>query len=92
MTATLTCTEFLASKQRRTVDSGRTVNRKDIHPSLFREAAAGVGSEGYTAVKQRRRFVGIELKPAYWRVACRNLTRAVNERNAGTLFAGEGVT
>lgn len=30
----------------------------------------GVGSEGYCALKLRRRFVGIELKESYWRSAC----------------------
>jgi DNA modification methylase len=37
---------------------------------------AGIGSEGYQAVKQGRRFVGIELKPSYWQMAVKNLTRA----------------
>lgn len=34
---------------------------------------AGIGSEGHVALKLNRRFVGVELKPSYWRVACRNL-------------------
>lgn len=34
---------------------------------------AGIGSEGYIAVQQGRRFLGIELKEAYWQVARRNL-------------------
>lgn len=41
---------------------------------------AGIGSEGVESVRLGRRFIGIELKPAYFRVATRNL-RAV-ERNA----------
>jgi DNA modification methylase len=45
----------------------------------------GVGSEGFVAVKQRRRFLGVELKDAYYEVACRNLDNA--ERNAADLFA-----
>lgn len=45
----------------------------------------GVGSEGYVALKHHRRFIGIELKEAYWRVACRNLDNA--ERNATDLFS-----
>jgi DNA modification methylase len=32
---------------------------------------AGIGSEGVGALRQGRKFVGVELKPAYWRVACR---------------------
>lgn len=34
---------------------------------------AGIGSEGYMAVKLGRRFVGCELKPSYWRTAVKNL-------------------
>lgn len=37
---------------------------------------AGVGSEGYVAVKLGRIFKGCELKPAYWRTACKNLAAA----------------
>lgn len=33
----------------------------------------GIGSEGYIALQQQRRFVGIELKESYWRHACRYL-------------------
>lgn len=39
----------------------------------------GIGSEGYTAVKNGRRFYGCELKDEYYREACRNLERAVVE-------------
>lgn len=34
---------------------------------------AGIGSEGYVALQQGRRFVGCELKPEYFTVAERNL-------------------
>lgn len=37
---------------------------------------AGIGSEGYQALKLGRRFVGIELKPSYYEWACRNLADA----------------
>ncbi len=47
---------------------------------------AGIGSEGVGALRNRRRFVGVELKPAYYRVAARNLSAAANHANAGTLF------
>ncbi len=47
---------------------------------------AGIGSEGYVAVQRGRRFIGCELKPEYWAVACRNLAAA--ESAAGLdLFA-----
>lgn len=37
---------------------------------------AGIGSEGYVAVKEGRRFVGIELKRSYYEAACKNMARA----------------
>ncbi|MCK9568911.1 site-specific DNA-methyltransferase [Candidatus Pacearchaeota archaeon] len=37
---------------------------------------AGIGSEGYEAVKNGRRFIGIELKDSYYQQACKNLARA----------------
>ncbi len=37
---------------------------------------AGIGSEGYVALREGRRFVGVELKTAYWRVAKANLAGA----------------
>ena len=40
----------------------------------------GIGSEGYVALQQNRRFVGIELKPEYYEVAKKNLVRALAER------------
>lgn len=33
----------------------------------------GIGSEGVSALKLRRKFIGIELKESYWRQACRYL-------------------
>jgi len=39
----------------------------------------GIGSEGYMALKLLRRFIGIELKESYWRVACENLRMAESE-------------
>jgi len=37
---------------------------------------AGIGSEGYEAIKRGRRFLGIELKPEYFEAAEKNLRRA----------------
>ncbi len=39
----------------------------------------GIGSEGYCAVKMGRRFVGTELKPQYWELACLNIEEAKQE-------------
>jgi hypothetical protein len=45
----------------------------------------GIGSTGYQAVKQFRRYVGFELKPEYAQQAGKNLAEA--EARAGDLFA-----
>lgn len=45
----------------------------------------GIGSEGDQAIRQRRRFVGVELKESYFRQAVKNLTMA--EASAADLFA-----
>lgn len=37
---------------------------------------AGIGSEGYVAIEEGRRFIGIELKKSYWDQARKNLTAA----------------
>lgn len=47
---------------------------------------AGIGSEGVGALRRGRRFVGVELKPSYFKVAADNLNRAEAESEAPTLF------
>ena len=46
---------------------------------------AGIGSEGYVAVRAGRRFMGIELKQSYYEQACLNLAAAT--RMQSTLFS-----
>jgi len=46
---------------------------------------AGIGSEGYVALQEGRRFVGAELKPSYYRQACANLAGAKKQLS---LFGG----
>lgn len=46
---------------------------------------AGIGSEGYIAVKKGRRFIGIELKPSYFKCAVNNLKQAEIESHQLTL-------
>lgn len=46
---------------------------------------AGIGSEGYQALKMGRKFVGVELKDSYAEVAVRNLQAAEAERLQGSL-------
>ncbi len=52
---------------------------------------AGIGSEGYEAIRLGRIFVGIELKPEYAAVAVKNLQTAETLRTQGQLFAQEAV-
>jgi DNA modification methylase len=59
-------------------------NRGDTVLSPF----AGIGSEGYVALQHGRKYVGIELKPGYWRVARKNLRAAMAQ---GDLFAADGI-
>ena len=39
----------------------------------------GIGSEGYQALKMGRKFIGAELKEAYWKVAVKNLKQAEHD-------------
>lgn len=57
-------------------------NKGDLVFSPF----TGIGSEGYTAVKMGRRFVGTELKPQYWELACQNIEDA-KQAETQDLFA-----
>jgi DNA modification methylase len=41
----------------------------------------GIGSEGFESVKAGRRFIGAELKPEYFKEACRNLAAAESEKS-----------
>lgn len=47
---------------------------------------AGIGSEGYVAVKNGRRFIGCELKPSYWQTACAYLREVEDEMALPSLF------
>lgn len=58
-------------------------NPNDLVYSPF----TGIGSEGYVAVGQGRRFVGDELKTSYWKQACANLKNAENALEQESLFA-----
>jgi DNA modification methylase len=56
-------------------------NRGDLIFSPF----TGIGSEGFCAVKMGRKFIGTELKPQYWELACQNIEDATKEQEG--LFA-----
>ena len=47
---------------------------------------AGIGSEGHVAIKTGRRFIGVELKPSYYRIACKNMRTAEDSLRESTLF------
>lgn len=47
---------------------------------------AGIGSEGYVAVQEGRRFVGAELKESYYRQAVKNLHAATLELQPALTF------
>lgn len=51
---------------------------------LVADPMAGIGTTGYVALRNGRRFVGIELKPEYWAQAARNLRLADTESKQGT--------
>ena len=57
-------------------------NPGDIVYSPF----AGIGSEGYVALLNNRRFIGGELKRSYYESAIENLKAAESEKNQPTLF------
>ncbi len=57
-------------------------NENDLILSPF----AGIGSEGYGALMQGRKFIGAELKKSYFDVAVRNLTEASQPKKQMELF------
>ena len=58
-------------------------NEDDIVLSPF----AGIGSEGYVALKMGRRFIGIELKESYYKQAEKNLGNVEREYKSERLFS-----
>ena len=57
-------------------------NAGDVILSPF----AGIGSEGYVALHNERKFIGIELKKSYFDVACNNLDSATVKKQQMELF------
>ena len=60
-------------------------NRGDLVLSPF----AGIGSEGYEAIRLGRRYLGIELKHSYAATAAKNLALAETLAHQGSLFPAE---
>lgn len=47
----------------------------------------GIGSEGFMAIKMKRKFTGIELKESYFRQAVKNIELADEQANLDNLFS-----
>jgi hypothetical protein len=62
---------------------GLWTNPGDLVLSPF----AGIGSEGYEAVKWERRFVGVELKRSYFDQAAANLRAAESQKRQMEMFS-----
>jgi hypothetical protein len=58
-------------------------NSEDIVLSPF----AGIGSEGYQAIKMGRKFIGIELKQSYYNCAVKNLIKIENKPIQKEMFS-----
>lgn len=54
----------------------RAMNLWSAPDDLVFSPFTGVGSEGYTAIKMGRRFIGSELKPSYYEQAIKNIESA----------------
>lgn len=50
---------------------------------LILDPFAGIGTTGYVALQNGRRFVGCELKRSYFEAACRNIERSSNVLTLG---------
>ena len=49
---------------------------------------AGIGSEGYVALQEGRKFIGAELKASYFKQASANLKSAANPSQQSLFAAG----
>lgn len=50
---------------------------------------SGIGSEGYVAVKNGRKFIGFELKPSYFKQSIENIKSADAQKNQLSMFNEE---
>lgn len=62
-------------------------NKGDVVFSPF----AGIGSEGYEALRLGRKFIGIELKESYFKVSCKNLAAMEQKTSQLDLFTAAGI-
>jgi len=54
---------------------------------LVLDPFAGIGTTGYVALQNERRFIGCELKRSYYEAACRNIARAGSVMTLGLTTA-----
>jgi DNA modification methylase/superfamily II DNA or RNA helicase len=64
----------------------RAIDLWSLPGELVLDPFNGVGSTGFKALEMRRRYVGFELKRAYWKVAQKYLTQAADLAKTPTLF------
>jgi len=55
--------------------------------ALLKKPFTGIGSEGYSALKCGRKFIGTELKPEYYRQAIKNINEAASNSSILNLDA-----
>lgn len=65
----------------------RLINVWSAPGEIVLDTFAGIGSTGYVAIKNNRKFIGMELKESYFRSAVRNLDSAVAEQSQQDLFS-----
>ena len=49
----------------------------------------GIGSEGWQSLQMGRKYIGVELKPSYFKQACKNLTKAEKVNVQQSIFSME---
>ena len=47
----------------------------------------GSGTTGVACVRLGRRFIGMELEPKYFDIACKRIEQAIETHNGGPMFA-----
>lgn len=77
-------TKHICPLQLKVID--RLIRLYSLPDDIVFSPFAGIGSEGYVALKLGRRFYGIELKDEYHRSALVNLDRALLSANQAALF------
>lgn len=69
----------------------RAIDLWTNHGDLVLSPFAGIGSEGYVALGRGRRFLGVELKESYYKLACANLREAEHNAERPDLFTAAGI-